>query len=168
MTNTATCTVCPLRLSFLDRGMVYAIAHIRGGGEMGRPWYEDSGKYLTKRNTFQGGNMYWSRDINSIHSRGAGLSIWTIHAQSSSPSATRSKVGWSLGWEVKYREHMLECRGSRKVVVVGYNVGLPRKRRVTAQARKRKFVVGVEDACMCWQAAAASEASNALSSSARM
>lgn len=34
--------------------MVYAIAHIRGGGEMGRPWYEDSGKYLTKRNTFQG------------------------------------------------------------------------------------------------------------------
>ncbi|CAM9120715.1 unnamed protein product [Pylaiella littoralis] len=41
------------RLSFLDRGMVYAIAHIRGGGEMGRPWYEDSGKYLTKRNTFQ-------------------------------------------------------------------------------------------------------------------
>ncbi|CAB1098468.1 unnamed protein product [Ectocarpus sp. CCAP 1310/34] len=42
------------RLSFLDRGMVYAIAHIRGGGEMGRPWYEDSGKYLTKRNTFQG------------------------------------------------------------------------------------------------------------------
>ncbi|CAN0253658.1 unnamed protein product [Ectocarpus fasciculatus] len=42
------------RLSFLDRGMVYAIAHIRGGGEKGRPWYEDSGKYLTKRNTFQG------------------------------------------------------------------------------------------------------------------
>lgn len=45
---------CALRLSFLDRGMVYVIAHIRGGGEMGRPWYEDSGKYLTKRNTFQG------------------------------------------------------------------------------------------------------------------
>eukprot|EP00903_Cladosiphon_okamuranus_P021564 g19826.t1 len=41
------------RLSFLNRGMVYVIAHIRGGGEMGRPWYEDGGKYLTKRNTFQ-------------------------------------------------------------------------------------------------------------------
>ncbi|MFI5934784.1 S9 family peptidase [Actinoplanes sp. NPDC051494] len=39
------------RLSLLDRGMVYAIAHVRGGGEMGRRWYED-GKMLTKRNTF--------------------------------------------------------------------------------------------------------------------
>ncbi|QNE17380.1 S9 family peptidase [Kribbella qitaiheensis] len=39
------------RLSLLDRGMVFAIAHIRGGGEMGRHWY-DNGKTLTKRNTF--------------------------------------------------------------------------------------------------------------------
>ncbi|ROP30813.1 S9 family peptidase [Couchioplanes caeruleus] len=39
------------RLSLLDRGMVYAIAHVRGGGEMGRRWYED-GKLLSKRNTF--------------------------------------------------------------------------------------------------------------------
>ncbi|MEY9905962.1 oligopeptidase B [Catenulispora sp. MAP12-49] len=39
------------RLSLLDRGFVYAIAHIRGGGEMGRQWYED-GKFLHKRNTF--------------------------------------------------------------------------------------------------------------------
>jgi oligopeptidase B len=39
------------RLSLLDRGVVYAIAHIRGGGEMGRRWYED-GKFLHKRNTF--------------------------------------------------------------------------------------------------------------------
>jgi oligopeptidase B len=41
----------PARLSLLDRGFVFAIAHIRGGGEMGREWYED-GKYLTKRNSF--------------------------------------------------------------------------------------------------------------------
>jgi oligopeptidase B len=40
-----------LRLSLLERGVVYAIAHIRGGGEMGRPWYDD-GKMLHKRNTF--------------------------------------------------------------------------------------------------------------------
>jgi oligopeptidase B len=39
------------RLSLLDRGFVYAIAHIRGGGELGRDWYDD-GKMLAKRNTF--------------------------------------------------------------------------------------------------------------------
>ncbi|GAB3594195.1 Protease 2 [Corynebacterium faecale] len=39
------------RLSLLDRGMVFAIAHVRGGGEMGRGWY-DNGKMLTKKNTF--------------------------------------------------------------------------------------------------------------------
>ena len=39
------------RLSLLDRGMVYAIAHVRGGGEMGRRWYEN-GKMLAKKNTF--------------------------------------------------------------------------------------------------------------------
>jgi len=38
-------------VSLLDRGMVYALAHIRGGQEMGRQWYED-GKLLNKRNTF--------------------------------------------------------------------------------------------------------------------
>ena len=38
-------------VSLLDRGMVYAIAHIRGGQEMGRDWY-DQGKLLNKRNTF--------------------------------------------------------------------------------------------------------------------
>jgi oligopeptidase B len=41
----------PVRLSLLDRGMVFAIAHVRGGGEMGRRWYED-GKFLAKPNTF--------------------------------------------------------------------------------------------------------------------
>ena len=39
------------RLSLLDRGMILGIAHVRGGGEMGRHWYED-GKTLTKKNTF--------------------------------------------------------------------------------------------------------------------
>jgi oligopeptidase B len=39
------------RLSLLDRGFVYAIAHIRGGEELGRRWYEE-GKLLRKKNTF--------------------------------------------------------------------------------------------------------------------
>ncbi|MCP4570549.1 MAG: S9 family peptidase [FCB group bacterium] len=39
------------RLSLLDRGFVYAIAHVRGGNEMGRHWYDD-GKLLNKKNTF--------------------------------------------------------------------------------------------------------------------
>src|SRR3569832_2406251 len=39
------------RLSLLDRGVVFAIAHVRGGGEMGRRWYEDD-KMLAKKNTF--------------------------------------------------------------------------------------------------------------------
>ncbi len=40
-----------VRLSLLDRGFVCAIAHIRGGSEMGRHWYDD-GKLLKKKNTF--------------------------------------------------------------------------------------------------------------------
>jgi oligopeptidase B len=44
-------TFSSLRLSLVDRGFVFAIAHVRGGGEMGRHWYED-GKLLRKKNTF--------------------------------------------------------------------------------------------------------------------
>jgi len=44
-------TFSSARLSLLDRGFVYAIAHIRGGQEMGRQWYED-GKMFKKKNTF--------------------------------------------------------------------------------------------------------------------
>jgi oligopeptidase B len=39
------------RLSLLDRGFVYGIAHIRGGADLGKPWHED-GRMLKKKNTF--------------------------------------------------------------------------------------------------------------------
>ena len=39
------------RLSLLNRGFVFAIAHVRGGGELGRPWYE-GGRLRNKKNTF--------------------------------------------------------------------------------------------------------------------
>ena len=45
------CNFSSTRLSLLDRGFVFAIAHIRGGEDLGRQWYED-GKLLKKKNTF--------------------------------------------------------------------------------------------------------------------
>jgi oligopeptidase B len=44
-------TFSSARLSLLDRGMIYGIAHVRGGGEMGKRWHED-GRLMAKKNTF--------------------------------------------------------------------------------------------------------------------
>ncbi|WP_018674699.1 S9 family peptidase [Riemerella columbina] len=49
--HTVDATFSRIRLSLLDRGFVFAIAHIRGGEYLGRDWYED-GKLLQKKNTF--------------------------------------------------------------------------------------------------------------------
>ena len=45
---------CSTILPLLNRGIIYVVAHVRGGGEMGRQWYEEpnGGKYLCKKNTF--------------------------------------------------------------------------------------------------------------------
>lgn len=66
--------------SFADRGFVYAIAHVRGGGDCGRAWYE-TGKFKTKRNTFTDfiacadevvKQSYTRHDIMAIEGRSAG------------------------------------------------------------------------------------------------
>lgn len=49
--HTVDASFSSVRLSLLDRGFIYAIAHIRGGEYLGREWYED-GKMLQKKNTF--------------------------------------------------------------------------------------------------------------------
>ncbi len=49
--HTVDASFSSVRLSILDRGFIYAIAHIRGGEYLGREWYED-GKMLSKKNTF--------------------------------------------------------------------------------------------------------------------
>lgn len=67
-------------LSLVDRGFVYAIAHIRGGQEMGRQWYKD-GKFLAKKNTFTDfidcakyliKNQFTSSEKLAINGRSAG------------------------------------------------------------------------------------------------
>ena len=48
---TMDCYFSSVRLTLMDRGFIYAIAHIRGGEDLGRPWYEN-GKLMKKKNTF--------------------------------------------------------------------------------------------------------------------
>jgi oligopeptidase B len=68
------------RLPLLDRGIIYAIAHVRGGGEMGEPW-RDAGRMMTKMNTFTDfiavaehliGEKYTSKDRLVIQGASAG------------------------------------------------------------------------------------------------
>jgi oligopeptidase B len=68
------------RVSLLDRGVIYAIAHVRGGGDLGRPWHDD-GKMMHKKNTFTDfiaaadflvAHKYTSRDRLAIQGASAG------------------------------------------------------------------------------------------------
>ncbi|HZU33006.1 MAG TPA: S9 family peptidase [Candidatus Angelobacter sp.] len=70
----------PTRLSLLDRGVVMAYAHIRGGGDMGKPWH-DAGRMMNKMNTFTDfiacteylvANKYGARDKIAIEGGSAG------------------------------------------------------------------------------------------------
>ena len=68
-------------ISLLDRGIAIIHAHVRGGSEMGITWYEDEGKFLTKKNTFLDfvacaryltDNGYTNNNMLAIHGRSAG------------------------------------------------------------------------------------------------
>ncbi|RKP08284.1 peptidase S9A prolyl oligopeptidase domain protein beta-propeller [Thamnocephalis sphaerospora] len=68
-------------VSLLDRGFVYAIAHIRGGAEWGAAWYEEDGKFLRKKNTFNDfvtaaeklfSEGYTRKELLTIEGRSAG------------------------------------------------------------------------------------------------
>jgi oligopeptidase B len=70
----------PTRLSLMDRGVVLAFAHIRGGGDMGKPWH-DAGRMMNKMNTFTDfiactehlvANKYGARDKVAIEGGSAG------------------------------------------------------------------------------------------------
>jgi len=66
------------RLSLLDRGVIFAVAHIRGGGEFGKPWH-DAGRMRQKRNTFT--DFVASASISSpSDSLRRGNSSWRVAA----------------------------------------------------------------------------------------
>jgi len=67
------------RLSYLERGFIVGIAHIRGGGELGRPWYED-GKWLKKKNTFCDFVASANHLINLKYTKSSKLAIYGASA----------------------------------------------------------------------------------------
>jgi len=68
------------RITILDRGVAFAIAHIRGGGEMGRHWYEKQGKFLTKKNTFTDFLASAKYLISAAYTSPEYLAIWGASA----------------------------------------------------------------------------------------
>jgi oligopeptidase B len=82
----------------MDRGVTIAVAHIRGGGEMGREWYEKQGKYLTKLNTF-----YDFIDV-AEHLISTG---WT--QQSKLAISGRSAGGLLMGATLNMRPDLFRC-----------------------------------------------------------
>mmetsp|Transcript_15713 Transcript_15713/g.23086 ORF Transcript_15713/g.23086 Transcript_15713/m.23086 type:complete len:756 (+) Transcript_15713:492-2759(+) len=85
-------------ISYLDRGMIFAIAHVRGGGEMGRHWYEKEGKYLNKMNTFTDFCDCAEFLINSGYTRACELAI-----------SGRSAGGLLMGTVINLRPDLFKC-----------------------------------------------------------
>jgi len=85
------------RLSMLERGFVFAIAHVRGGGEMGREWYEE-GKFLNKTNTFTDFIASATHLIEHGYTSPSKLAI-----------RGRSAGGLLIGTVVNYRPDLFYC-----------------------------------------------------------
>jgi len=85
------------RLSMLERGFVFAIAHVRGGGEMGREWYEE-GKFLNKTNTFTDFIASATHLIEHGYTSPSKLAI-----------RGRSAGGLLIGTVVNYRPDLFSC-----------------------------------------------------------
>jgi len=82
----------------MDRGVVVCVAHVRGGGEMGRAWYEAQGKYLRKKNTF--------RDFVDVAS--ALVANGTTSPEKLAISG-RSAGGLLVGAAINLAPHLFKC-----------------------------------------------------------
>ena len=88
------------RLSLLDRGFVYAIAHIRGGMDLGKPWHE-AGRLLNKKNTFTDFIACAEKLIAEKYTSPARLAImgaqrrWTPDGRRCEPAPRSCSPPWS-------------------------------------------------------------------------
>ncbi len=114
----------PVRVSLLDRGVVFAQAHIRGGSDMGRTWYDD-GKMLKKMNTFTDfiacadflvAEKYCARERLAIEGGSAGGLLIGSRAE----PATRPVQGRGASGAVRGRDHHHARR-----IVAAHGAGVP-------------------------------------------
>jgi len=82
----------------VDEDLIYAIAHIRGGGELGQQWYEDEGKYLKKQNTF-----------NDFADVASGLISMGATATPKLAMVGRSAGGLLIGAVLNQSGHLFKC-----------------------------------------------------------
>nr|BFF23167.1 hypothetical protein GCM10025732_11320 [Glycomyces mayteni] len=105
------------RLSLLDRGVVFAIAHVRGGGEMGRQWYEQ-GKLLQKKHTFTDFvdcaehlvSVGWAAPDRIVARGGSAGGCSWARSRTSPPSGSPASSPTSRSWTRSTRSSTRRCR----------------------------------------------------------
>ncbi|MEO7141993.1 MAG: S9 family peptidase, partial [Bryobacteraceae bacterium] len=86
------------RLSLLDRGFICAIAHIRGGGELGKPWHDD-GKLMNKRNTFTDFIACAEFLIRRKYTAAGAATIWLHVVRDTTGSVASASVDFDTRYE---------------------------------------------------------------------